>query len=254
MAYPATIETLPTSHEDNVGENVVAVTDNDQARIINAIMLELGIQPSASYPDVATKLGKLFNEADPISGGDVLAWDSGLGRFVPKPPVVGIPAGIYVPYGGSVAPAGWLLCDGTHYSRTTYAALYAAIGFNYSDVPGTDPGSGLFRVPDMRGRLPAGKGTHGDVDGLGKSEGIFTVAWRRIRHKHTVNETPHTHTESRAYGSGDAQGGGGGIFPFNANSFPASGGATTGLTVGPQTGAEPTDSAGYLVSNYIIKT
>lgn len=70
---------------------------------------------------------------------------------------VGIPAGVMFPYGGATAPTGYLLCDGTAYSRTTYAALFAAIGTAY----GTGDGTTTFNVPDCRGRVPAGKDNMG---------------------------------------------------------------------------------------------
>jgi len=44
------------------------------------------------------------------------------------------------------APAGYLLCDGSAVSRTTYAALYAVIGTTY----GVGDGSTTFNLPDMK--------------------------------------------------------------------------------------------------------
>jgi len=38
-----------------------------------------------------------------------------------------MPTGAIVPYGGITTPAGWLFCDGTAYSRATYAPLYNAV-------------------------------------------------------------------------------------------------------------------------------
>lgn len=55
---------------------------------------------------------------------------------------------------GSV-PTGWLLCNGQAVSRTTYAALYTAIGTGF----GVGDGSTTFNVPDLRDRLPIGVGT-----------------------------------------------------------------------------------------------
>ena len=66
-----------------------------------------------------------------------------------------LPAGVIVPYGGASAPAGWLLCDGSAISRTTYAALFAAIGTAF----GTGDGSTTFNLPDMREVVPVGAGT-----------------------------------------------------------------------------------------------
>src|SRR5215831_13537832 len=49
-----------------------------------------------------------------------------------------MPAGVILPYGGTAAPnAEWLLCDGTAKSRTTYAALFAAIGTAYGAGDGS---------------------------------------------------------------------------------------------------------------------
>lgn len=73
------------------------------------------------------------------------------------------PTGSLMPYAGTTAPAQgvssgalpWLLCDGTPYSRSTYATLYALIGTTY----GSGDGSTTFNVPDMRGRVPLGQGS-----------------------------------------------------------------------------------------------
>ncbi|MED5549874.1 MAG: phage tail protein [Pseudomonadota bacterium] len=64
-----------------------------------------------------------------------------------------VPAGAVMPYAGSVAPAGWLLCYGQAISRTDYAALFSSIGTTY----GVGDGSTTFNLPDMRGRAVFGK-------------------------------------------------------------------------------------------------
>ena len=60
------------------------------------------------------------------------------------------PAGVVVPYGGSEAPTGWLLCDGNPVSKTTYARLYAAIGNKFGETSTT------FNTPNLGGRIPLG--------------------------------------------------------------------------------------------------
>jgi microcystin-dependent protein len=62
------------------------------------------------------------------------------------------PAGMVSQFAGATAPTGWLLCDGTAVSRTTYAGLFAAIGTNY----GTGDGSTTFNLPNLKGRIPVG--------------------------------------------------------------------------------------------------
>ncbi len=63
--------------------------------------------------------------------------------------------GVIQMYGGSTAPSGWLLCDGSAVSRTTYSALFAVIGTTY----GSGNGSTTFNLPDFKGRVPVGVGT-----------------------------------------------------------------------------------------------
>lgn len=62
--------------------------------------------------------------------------------------------GMIMPYAGPTAPSGWRICDGSAISITSsdYASLYAVIGFTY----GGSLGSGVFRIPDLRGRFPLG--------------------------------------------------------------------------------------------------
>lgn len=66
-------------------------------------------------------------------------------------------AGIIKQFGNTSAPAGYLACDGSAISRTTYATLFAAI----STVWGVGDGSTTFNVPDMRGAFLRGTGSHG---------------------------------------------------------------------------------------------
>lgn len=56
-----------------------------------------------------------------------------------------VPVGTILEFGGSTAPTGFLLCDGSAVSRTTYADLFTAIGTSYG------PGDGVttFNLPDQ---------------------------------------------------------------------------------------------------------
>lgn len=64
-----------------------------------------------------------------------------------------LPPGSILPYAGSSAPSGFLLCYGQAIDRTTYASLFSAIGTTY----GAGDGSTTFNLPDLRGRLVAGQ-------------------------------------------------------------------------------------------------
>ena len=63
------------------------------------------------------------------------------------------PTGALMAYAGASAPSGWLLCAGQAVNRTTYAALFATLSTAY----GAGDGSTTFNLPDLRGRVPAGK-------------------------------------------------------------------------------------------------
>lgn len=65
--------------------------------------------------------------------------------------------GTVLPFAGSAAPTDWLLCYGQAVSRATYANLFAVIGTTY----GAGDGSTTFNVPDLRGRVAAGKDNMG---------------------------------------------------------------------------------------------
>lgn len=59
-----------------------------------------------------------------------------------------IPKGVIIPFAGVTAPKGFLLCDGSQVSRTTYSDLFAVIGTTY----GAGNGSTTFTLPDYRDR------------------------------------------------------------------------------------------------------
>lgn len=67
------------------------------------------------------------------------------------------PTGVVLPYAGTTEPTGWLFCYGQAVSRTTYADLFIALGTTY----GAGDGSTTFNLPDMRGRVAAGRDNMG---------------------------------------------------------------------------------------------
>lgn len=126
-----------------------------------------------------------------------------------------IPAGTIVPYlGGAQAspPDGWLFCNGSYISRTTYGDLFAAIGTTYGFSSGSD-----FRLPNhsllMRGSSSIGlgiaSGNHTHTFAFGTS-GNITAG-----NAHSHNMTPpssgsggswHVHNQSVQYNSGTNSG------------------------------------------------
>lgn len=77
--------------------------------------------------------------------------DDGSGNLEVAPAVLAT-SGCMVPFAGTTAPSGWLLCNGATISRTAFAALFAVCGIAY----GSGDGVTTFNIPDLRGRVPAG--------------------------------------------------------------------------------------------------
>lgn len=57
----------------------------------------------------------------------------------------GAPVGSLMPYAGTTPPDGWLICDGSEISRTTYARLFSVIGTTY----GAGDGNSSFNIPNL---------------------------------------------------------------------------------------------------------
>ena len=64
--------------------------------------------------------------------------------------VVSAPTGAVMAFAGSSAPEGWLVCDGSAVSRTTYADMFAVIGTTY----GSGDGSTTFNLPNRTPTRP----------------------------------------------------------------------------------------------------
>lgn len=100
-----------------------------------------------------------------------------------------LPVGCIVPFTSDVVPENWLLCNGQAVSRTDYDLLFSIIGTSY----GVGDGSTTFNLPDLRGRVPLGKGTG---TGAGGETYNFELGNKGGEYSHilTVGEMPsHTH-------------------------------------------------------------
>lgn len=168
--------------------------------------------------------------------------------------------GIILPFAGSTAPTGWLLCAGQAVNRTTYAGLFAAIGTTF----GVGDGSTTFNVPDLRGRVAAGVDNMGGTaasrltnSGAG-NPGINGAALGAVggvdRHTLTAAQMP-THTHGPDSGTvtnfiGNATSGSGGSLSTTI----AGGLASTGVTGSAGSGQAHPIVQPTIVLNQIIKT
>ena len=92
----------------------------------------------------------------------------------------------------STPPSGWLKANGAAVSRTTYAALFAAIGTTF----GAGDGSTTFNLPDLRGEFLRGVDDGRGVD-IGRGLGSYQAD--EIK-SHTIN-VPNSGYEGNVTGS-----------------------------------------------------
>ena len=164
-----------------------------------------------------------------------------------------MPTGSIMPYAGISAPTGWLLCDGSTLSTTSYPALFAIIGYTYG-------GSGAsFRVPDLRGRVPVGVDPNdSQLNTLGKQGGEKT-------HTLTVDEMPNHDHGLTGYSVLWGQSSQNVQFVVGSSYVQATASGTSGNSVGTNQnslnktrttggGAAHNNMQPYILLNYIIRS
>ena len=140
------------------------------------------------------------------------------------------------------APSGYLSCDGTAVSRTTYAALYAIVGTTF----GSGDGSTTFNLPNYTNRMPYGT----TIGATGGSADAVVVS-----HTHTATVTDPGHAHGISYPNTISGGGGAPRVGTGTTDFSAS--AVTGISVSNSTTGVSGTNANlppYLGINFIIKT
>jgi microcystin-dependent protein len=121
-----------------------------------------------------------------------------------------MPTGSYRWAAYDAVETGWLVCDGSAVSRTTYADLFAKIGVTY----GPGDASTTFNLPDGRGRDLRGSGTGKSGNALNTpptGANLTALVTGRYggeeTHTQTIAETP-AHTHGGGFGAGGVIGGG----------------------------------------------
>lgn len=117
-----------------------AVENSDLA--LNAVTSDRIVAGAVGNSDLATNA---------VTSGKILDGTIALADLADSLRELLVPTGTIQAFGGTTAPAGWFLCDGSSKSRTIYSGLYAVIGNSF----GTG-GSTVFNVPDLRGQFLRG--------------------------------------------------------------------------------------------------
>ena len=104
------------------------------------------------------------------------------------------PVGSISLFAGTTAPNGWLICDGSAVSRTTYANLFSVIGTTY----GTGDGSTTFNIPNLKGKVPVGLDSNDtSFDTIGETGGSKELQ----EHSHIYNRQKGFDGENPSIGS-----------------------------------------------------
>jgi microcystin-dependent protein len=154
-----------------------------------------------------------------------------------------IPVGAVQAFALQACPDGWLAADGGTISRTTYSALFSAMG----TIHGTGNGTITFHLPDYRGRFLRGHdgGVARDPDASGRTamntggntgDNVGSVQGHAFQtHNHGVTDPTHKHSTNNTNQSGTA----GGVHtsgtnvsgPQNASSAYDTDFSATGITI-----------------------
>lgn len=171
---------------------------------INGINIAEGCAPSNVNNAIRQVMADLADKEalkaflNVVIGTDVQAYNSKLYNMV-------VPIGGTIEWNGDTEPEGWMFEDGREISRTTYPALFAAIGTKW----GAGNSSTTFNIPDSCGRVAAGHnrgkarltakggGVDGDVLGaVGGAEQHALTIEQAPSHRHAGRATKsgiHTH-------------------------------------------------------------
>ena len=229
--------------EDNGTFNVVTGKLAINATAVTATAAELNLL------DGGTSVGSSITIADTDG---VVVNDGGTMKSVPASDFKEyiMPTGALMPYAGTSAPTGFLLCYGQAISRSTYADLFSAISTTY----GTGDGSSTFNLPDLRGRVVAGQDDMGgsSADRLTDQTGGLngdTLGDTGGSETHTLSTAQlpaHTHTvaaQQQVGGDSTNRGGSGQL-----------GAAATITTSSTGSGSAHNNVQPTIILNYIIRT
>lgn len=100
-----------------------------------------------------------------------------------------LPTGALIDWAGTVAPEGFMVCDGSVLARDEFPDLFAVLGTSWN-IGGE--AATTFRIPDFRGRAPIGAGTGSGLTAraVGQYGGAETVTLTEAQmpsHTHSYN-------------------------------------------------------------------
>ncbi len=210
----------------------------------------------------------MFNAGDPLSAATMNANFAALQSQITALQGTGssVPAGTILAYGGPIdashaVPAGWLVCDGSAVSRTTYATLLTAIGVGY----GTGDQVTTFNLPDLRGYFLRGLDTTTGgandpnvtartAQNAGGNTGAKVGTFEPdafASHNHGVTDPGHTHSVANVPTAGAVVPGGVAVAVGSNPTTVATSASGTGISIQVNGGSETRPK--NVAVNYLIK-
>ena len=160
--------------------------------------------------------------------------------------LITVPSGSIFMWPSAASPTGWLICDGSAVSRTTYAALFAIVSTTF----GVGDGTTTFNLPNLVDKFAIGKSGTKALGATGGSADAVVVS-----HTHTATVTDPGHAHTVPFGSTSTPN----TYIGSANNIgnnESTNSATTGISVANSTTGVSGTNANlppYLSLNFIIK-
>lgn len=191
-----------------------------------------------AYMGFAWAWMQILSIVNEFTNADINFVTNGTGKLTHNGNPIAPPTGALMAWATGTAPSGYLLCDGTAVSRTTYASLFWVISTTY----GVWDGSTTFNLPNLKWRVIVWQ------DVWQTEFDVLWETWGAKTHTLQANEMPvHRHN-----------------VPHEASNAAANGSLLSHGTIANPNGAKDTSDTGggqshnnlqpYIVLNYIIKT
>ena len=254
MNYIA-ISSLPVATSADVADILPIVQGGVTKQLTNSLLFT---SPTLVTPVLGTPVsGNLINCTGlPVSGGGTGATTAAQART--NLGIGDVVTGMIAMWATATAPTGYVLCNGASLDTTTYANLFAVIGYTFGGS------SANFNVPDYRNNFPIGSGTHALAATGGSADAVVISHTHSATSTSSVTDPGHVHPPLSPATSftgppNNSQGLTGA--PQQATNMATTGTAVTGVTVATTTTNAATGVSGtglnlppYLAINFIIKT
>lgn len=135
-------------------QNSTTIANGTGAQVRTAINNALDTLKSSSSGTVAPSAPTTWQVWKDTTTGDLKQYNGSAWEVLSGPGLVSM-------WSGTVIPTGWLACDGSCVSRTTYSHLFLKTSTTYS----TCDGSTTFGLPNFTGIFPKGVGTSQVISG-----------------------------------------------------------------------------------------